>query len=357
MKEKNCLIVKLPDSVSDTTIPKLNELRLPIIRDVNDGSSRILLACMANITDGRYPIAKYSGGFKNTSGVSLGTSVQITTTHTDPQFPITQVLVIEPRKGTYISIENADRLSVIKSEKPSGGWANDTFLFDFDNAFTSLPNLVIFSMSTAKTAGDAASYLINKSPKMKYINLWNPSFKFISPMFNEGLLGFDVATRNFQTGVAEDDANSYVSIPLSTLPTSLKILRVVGPTSGNGVTGNLSTLPAELKKLSLHGSCNKTTGDFKDIPASLNFINFTGIVLAEGTYKFTGDTFAGRSFTVFKVNAILASAHLDALLVALSKATWTGEKVVLLYGTRTSASDVAMSDLSNLGVTVTINNI
>lgn len=96
-------------------------------------------------------------------------------------------------------------------------------------------------------------------------------------------------------------------------------------------------------------------GDLKYLPPLLNYFDVRK-VLSTAIITYSGGKVFPASFNKFYLNKILITAEIDLLLndMASSITTAIGEKIIYLRGTRTSASDSAVTYLQGLGFTVTI---
>lgn len=166
---------------------------------------------------------------------------------------------------------------------------------------------------------------------------------------------------------------SYISGKATDLPKTLAAILI----GGTKITGKLSdfltqsTRSVDINNTSIHGELS----DFK-VTGSMDYINLSSSPIVTGdisdlpnvkgfeAIQETGISFTGNGSVQFTnveyfslPNCSLPSSELDNLLIMLSKVTtWSSIKAVTLKGTRTSASDAAISALQNKGVTITINN-
>lgn len=97
-------------------------------------------------------------------------------------------------------------------------------------------------------------------------------------------------------------------------------------------------------------------GDLKNLPATLEYfkvVNFGAGSIID--YTGVGKVF-NSTIDTFYFNRAIATAKLDQLLIDLANSVTNaiGDKIIYLRGTRSSASDSAVSYLEGLGFTVTI---
>jgi len=91
--------------------------------------------------------------------------------------------------------------------------------------------------------------------------------------------------------------------------------------------------------------------DIKYFPPTM-----TTLITRLASVTYTGGTdkiFNTSDILQFYSGIAIPTAQVDNLLIALSKQSWNSQKTLLIQGTRSSASDDAMTTLQGLGVTVT----
>jgi hypothetical protein len=121
----------------------------------------------------------------------------------------------------------------------------------------------------------------------------------------------------------------------------------------NTITGNTSYIPSTTVAFTCLGS-NTITGSLSSVSISIIFLSITGSnTINSYTYPKTWASTTNKILLNGSTN--LSAALNDQVLIDLNNAvtTWAGEKIVYLKGTRTSASDAAVTALTAKGVTVT----
>jgi hypothetical protein len=149
-----------------------------------------------------------------------------------------------------------------------------------------------------------------------------------------------------------------------------------------GVTGNVASLTNKATTTNLEFYNTAVIVDFSLfttaaypllttlVATGSNLLNFDLVHLANDkidflncdtqatgiTYTGTTTAFAGKILKeIYVQGCTLITAQIDNLLIACSGATWQGGKKLYLKGTRTSASDAAVTSLKANGVVVNIN--
>lgn len=150
--------------------------------------------------------------------------------------------------------------------------------------------------------------------------------------------------------------NNTITGNLSSLPANMTYFNCQG---SNTITGNLSSLPVNMATFACTGS-NTITGNLSSLPANMTSFYCTG---SNTISDYTTRTWANNQQRVYLIPVApggLDSTEVDQLLIDLAAAggTWTGDKQVYIKGTcaaRTAASDAAVATLLGKGVSVTTN--
>lgn len=125
------------------------------------------------------------------------------------------------------------------------------------------------------------------------------------------------------------------------------------PDFESNITGDLSVFKNKTDMTGLVIAHNSViTGSLNDIPATLEAISFNKSEYI--TYS-GGRTWANNFRQLDLSSSPLASDVIDLILIELSSVSWntTASKIISLKGSRTSASDNAVTSLVNRGVVIT----
>ncbi len=145
-----------------------------------------------------------------------------------------------------------------------------------------------------------------------------------------------------------------ISGSLADSPAGLTLLAISG---NNTVSGSLADLPSGVTYVSLSGN-NTVSGSLADLPSGVTYVAISGYNTCTYNTASGSRTWASGMRYVYcrSVGATsMTSAMIDAILIDLSaQATWSNDRSVSLKGTRTSASDAAVSTLTGYGVVVTV---
>jgi len=141
---------------------------------------------------------------------------------------------------------------------------------------------------------------------------------------------------------------------IANLPSGLTVFFCWG---NGGVSGDLADLPAGMKSFVCRGNDVAVFGDLADLPAGIYYFDCGGIVS-----EYTGKTWTTKPGT-FKLVPVspggLSTAEVDQLLIDFdADLTWSSGDVITLTGTnaaRSSASDAAVTNMTNEGATITTN--
>lgn len=125
--------------------------------------------------------------------------------------------------------------------------------------------------------------------------------------------------------------------------------------SSGTITGSVSAFAALTLLAGFSGTNFNCSGDLSSMTALVNLYAPTGSsTLTYPTSSGTRSWPAGMD-RIYLRSQTLPTASIDALLIDLAaQSSWTGNKVVNLKGTRSSASDAAVATLTGYGVAVTV---
>ena len=127
-------------------------------------------------------------------------------------------------------------------------------------------------------------------------------------------------------------------------------------TNAASLSFNLSSIPSVMTFF-VCDSANTITGNLSSIPSVMTYFSCGG---ANTITEYTSRNFAKNMQRVYlrsNTSINLSASNNDQLLIDLNNAggTWSGEKLINLKGTRTTASDAAVASLIAKGVSVIVN--
>lgn len=134
---------------------------------------------------------------------------------------------------------------------------------------------------------------------------------------------------------------SNITGDLSDLPALTNNLNLYNCTN---ITGDLSDLPALTDSLNLYG-CSNITGDLSDLPALTNYLNLTNCSNITGAYTSVSGSSVPTS-TYLDYTGI-SSADMDSTLIAYAATSKNGGTFRANGMSRTTASDTAVSTLTD----------
>lgn len=132
-------------------------------------------------------------------------------------------------------------------------------------------------------------------------------------------------------------------------------ITVFSCTGSNTLTGSINSIPsAVITQFVCGGSCT-ISGVISSLPTSVVYVYCGG----QNTVGYSGSSWyrSDMRYVYVRGASNILTATIDAALIALAAyvTTWNTEKVVNFKGSRSSASDAAVSTLQSRGVTVTVN--
>ena len=117
----------------------------------------------------------------------------------------------------------------------------------------------------------------------------------------------------------------------------------------NMVRGNIQVLASGVTAAQFQGD-SVTTGDIGLTPANLVVL----FMLGQGVpTAYTAKAWI-NGVQIIYLGSGLSNSEIDDLIIDLSAVTWAGDKILNIRGSRTAASDAAVTSLEAQGVTVTV---
>jgi hypothetical protein len=117
----------------------------------------------------------------------------------------------------------------------------------------------------------------------------------------------------------------------------------------NMLRGNIQVLASGVTKAQFQGD-SVTTGDIGLTPANLVVLFMLG---QGGPTAYTAKAWI-NGVQIIYLGSGLSNSEIDDLIIDLSAVTWAGDKILNIRGSRTAASDAAVTSLEAQGVTVTV---
>lgn len=313
-----CLVTKLNSSVNNNAILKLGEMRFKVTSTANPTSASQLVAFNFN----KICEVKIIGdGYITDSNLSAnkGKSIVIPeNTSTDVYFS----------NGDY-EVSIADKYSVAMFKGYSNNASIDIEDFKYSNGLTLLTSL------SQKSFGDVSSLK----------NLVGLTSLNLSSYSCTGKLS-DLSRLTALTEMIFP--NTKIEGDLSEISDLAKLTILYLPA---GVSGNLSSL-AKMTSLTDLEAFN-SVGDLSQLPANVKFTQLTG-----GNFTWSERPASSKAFAINNAPKV---SNIDKMLIDLAKcqsnitsSTPSWEKIISATGTRTSASDSALSTLQSKGYTVSI---
>lgn len=380
----DCLVTKLKGTVDDTSLLKMGEMRLKksMVSSWNDKVQSFVISFNEPVTlsiigDGYFTDKEGSTNKGKNLSISTGNSVSVYVSNGDFEISIPNKYAIS--RFNFNSGEGDDTLDAEMNKSKS-----------FDVASLNYSNdLAYLSLANTGAYGDARgwnfpmlenAYLANSDIVLntKAIGTLKLVKDVIANALNidgdiselSGLTAIQTLNLS-QTDISGDVASLsgldtllvlninncasvYGSLSSFTSLTKLTQLNL----SYTGVTGSVDSLSAlaDLASLSIAGL--NVTGDVSKLPNKIAFISGAGNTGAGFTW---GSTRSGSAY-IIALEQVNLGSYVDAMLnnQANCQIGYTGHdsepwyKVISATGTRTSASDSAISTLQEKGFTVTV---
>ena len=198
-----------------------------------------------------------------------------------------------------------------------------------------------------KVGKSSAVLTFLQGQRLAQINTWAPSSNAPSMAFSLSDLPSGV------TFVVIYGSNT-ISGSLADLPSGVTRVSITG---SNTISGSLADLPSGVTLVVIGGS-NTVSGSLSDLPSGVTYVSITGSNTCTYNTASGSRTWSSGMREVYDrpVTGVMTSDMIDALLIDLAaQATWANEKTINIKGTRTSASDAAVTTLTGYGVAVTVN--
>jgi len=354
-----CFITKLPSSVDNDNLPVLGQLRIiwPKQSNLTDNASRaIMLSTIDNIT------VKVSGAHLTDSTLTsnLGNTKTITNGDglvtlyvsndadgvltIDNKYSLKQLIFVLGGKefverAEYFDIEDIKYCTNLIELR-----AGKMPIYGDISAVSNLTNLKALQLFSTQVNGDisAVSNLTNLKALQLFSTQVNGDISAVSKLTN-----LDTLSINY-TQISGDI--SAVSELTKLIILSLNDTQVSGKIDSLANLTKLSNL-AGLRGLSL-------TGDMSKIPAGVNLI-FQDDRKVTTDFTWTANGRKNATLLAISGNVPFDTASMDNMLVDQAtctvspNATQPYHKIIAVKGTRTSASDAAVTAIQNMGVTIT----
>ena len=351
----NCLITRLNGSVSNSSIPKIGEMRikvLPIASPSKESQCFIFTfnkqATVEIIGDGYFTdeTLTVNNGKKVIIAPNVDTSVYVSNGSFEIAIPCKYDLIKIQTYTLGQGVDNKD-MSSIDSLKYSYALENinlpNTKAFGDIDGLKDLLNLKGINFSYTQVSGDIGG--LGKCVKLTNINMPNTQVS--------GDIG----------GIGNLTALQYLTLPntqvsgdiggLSKLTalTKISLSNINVPFTGDiGSLNNLTKLTEVLVKNS------KLTGDLAQLPNSLRFASFNddkGSTLTWSTRPSSAKIIAIQGIaTISNIDKMLQDQAQCQVGFSANEAIWY--KSISVAGTRTSASDEAVATLQQKGYTISI---
>lgn len=355
-----CFITKLPSSVDNDNLPVLGQLRIDWLKqnDLTNNNARVIgLATNDSI------VVKVSGAHltDNTLASNLGNTKTITaadglvwlyvsndtdaTLTIDNKYALTQINVIKQvgeenlARSIYFDIEDIKYCTNLTYlNLPSTQVSGDI------SVLSKFTNLTWLNLSYTQVSGDISA--LSNLTNLAYLSL--PSTQ----------VSGDISAVSKLTNLNTLNLTStqQVSGDISAL-SKLTNLTYLG-LSSTQVSGDINSLVNLTKLTNLLGLKNLSlTGDMSKIPANVNFISQEG---RKVNTNFTWTAGGRQNATLLAMSGAVPfdTTSMDNMLIDQATCTfkpidsmpWT--KTISVIGTRTAASDAAVTAIQNKGVTI-----
>jgi hypothetical protein len=149
---------------------------------------------------------------------------------------------------------------------------------------------------------------------------------------------------------------SYGNADIAPLATCTALKEISLASNDYGVIGDVAAFSglSALKVLIVAG--NRLHGDISQLPQTITFFS-ASVCGDEGGYKWTSRT--GNGLPIGSTTGCEMGNYIDTMLINQATLNWSGisanDKIINVVGTRTSASDAAVTTLKGMGITVRVN--
>lgn len=301
-----CFITKLPSRVDNDNLPAIGELR---IKWLKQGSLTDTDARAISLTSNDKITVKVSGAHFTDSTLTSddGNIKTITGDYSDWLF-------ISNDKDAILTIDNKYSLTGLTFIRPVKDNLDRTVYFDLED-IKYCTNLEYLEVSGTKVSGDIST--VSKLVNLKHLLMANAQISGDISAVSE-LNKLEWLTLN-NTSVS-GDVNSVAGL------TNLQTISF----DGISFIGDISKIPVNVYILSARNSKFST--------------NFT----------WTAKSRQNASFLAMLGNVPFDTASMDNMLIDQATCTVVSKhKILQVSGTRTSASDAAVTAIQNMGVTIT----
>ena len=329
-----CFITKLPSSVDNDNLPVLGQLRINWLKQNNltDNASRaIQLGTNDSIT------VKVSGA--HFTDDTLASNLGSTKTITNADGLVW--LWVSNDADAILTIDNKYSLTCINFVRPSKELVERAVYFDIDDIryCTNLTQLV--AMET-KISGDIDA--ISNLTTLENINL-------IDTQVSGDISAISNLTKLTNIGLSNTKVSGDISA-LSKL-TNLSMINL----SNLQLNGDVSVLSNIVNLTDLSGlQGNSLTGDMSKIPANVSYIS-QGNRKIKTNFTWTANGRQNATLLTMSNAVPFDTVSMDNMLIDQATCTYkpssaTWKNVIDVKGTRTSASDAAVTSIQNKGVTI-----
>lgn len=380
----NCLEFKLPGVASDLTLPRVGELRIPLLfnESVTIKNNKIYIRMTASVATSIASVYGFTTFYEDAAcTIRIGKTANIYNTYIYAIVDQEDELVIkDPSKITRFSEDQGGQGFITSIGVAQNTKSYVYTIFDLAN-LNFIDNLLVFNNASGITRGDLIHlnkhtnlevFLIaNKeenyqttgdiatfnrfAPKLTSLGIYNSS---ISGSINNLTSQFP-ALRYFMFGNRKyysDSEFGYINNTLISGDPHIFAPRATHP-EFFGVYFNMPLLTISainLTKNIVYVRCGIPSISF-DLN---NLSNSQRVFRFDKSASYTGGT--TKRFTqldsLIHVGGGITSNQIDDLLIAISSSTFlpAGSGVITIRGTRTSASDSAVLALTQAGKTVTV---
>ncbi|QES88878.1 hypothetical protein [Rhizosphaericola mali] len=358
MATNNTLQVKLIGSANSTGLKTISQLDIPVISSVDGVVFQLRFAIQSGYT---VNITLSNGSYfmtSATSGDNLGTTKTVTGGTTG-----NVGLIIKFALGTTtISFDNKHGIAGIgflTGDVPmllaQSGTAQSSIYVKFDMSVCKyMTNLVSFIGAYMDLYGDLSLFATRTLSNFSILNGANSNVNVLGDIANL----FKNNKAFAEVGFGSPNANIYGDLSaLNGVTTSISydLCAIAGQ-----ITGSISYLagltPNRLYLTNITGGT--LTGDIGKLNASVRLVSFVSAAT-----KLTFSSFTSRTY-ILAVNSgtFASSTDLDNFLIAQAALTLytgsTGDYIKInVNGTRTSASDAAVTTIKGKGVTVIVSGV
>lgn len=330
-----CLEIRLLGAVESDLLPKVNESRFKLTK-VGDGSGMSKIQITTTAIGVVVKLLNRNGYFASNNTASSGSQSVVLAVGDN-------VLYVKLTADDIFCIENSNYINRLGASDNSAffiSYANSPTISGDMDEFGDFTALRTLFMQNTSIGGNIGIF------KESNISLTFVDFSGTETTGNIGSLSHCIDMRIFRTA----NSKLYGDIDVVRKWVILSSISV----ASTDVHGDLSSF-ANNPATSLMIGAKGIQGDINVLPNTVR-----GIMLDNQT---EGITFSGNGDTKFPTletirinNCTMVTSQIDNLLIMTSKATvWQGIKTIVLKGSRSVASDSAVSTLQNFGVTITIN--